>query len=283
MPLLRAIGAPSDLDQLSEAAMFRDPKFVVARAKIDITKKIVDRVNLDLQQPKPITVYIHYERITRICTFCGYMFHNVNDCPRRNQLILQQPTSSDEHQEIPYAIYGSWMTNDKHIPESPELLQQMQPSNQMIQRFVQFFSQLTVQENSSSEKPEMGTAAQPLQQCSLSLLPHAGKQFPPLLPQPSPVQRSGAVTMQRSGDINAQSGQPLLAATDNAPSMNFLTSSAQQKSGSQHPAPAPPTVPLALHGDHNASSKRPLQSPTSTESLPSGTVEHKASGAAIKL
>ena len=48
-PILRAVGTPSDLDQFSEASMFRDHSFVVARAKIDVTKKMVDHIKLDLQ------------------------------------------------------------------------------------------------------------------------------------------------------------------------------------------------------------------------------------------
>ena len=74
------MGAPSDLDQLSEAAMFRDSRYVDARAKIDVTKKMVDRVKLDLKNSESVTAYVFYERISRICTFCGLMFHNYTDC-----------------------------------------------------------------------------------------------------------------------------------------------------------------------------------------------------------
>jgi len=52
------VGAPFDLDQLSEAAMFRDSRYVAARAKIDVTKKMVDRVKLDLKNSESVTAYV---------------------------------------------------------------------------------------------------------------------------------------------------------------------------------------------------------------------------------
>ena len=60
------------------------------------------------------------------------MFHNASDCPQRNQLLLQQSSNPDADQEIPYVIYGQWMTNERQIPEISNVIQQQQPANQMI-------------------------------------------------------------------------------------------------------------------------------------------------------
>ncbi|RLN04029.1 hypothetical protein C2845_PM13G10150 [Panicum miliaceum] len=157
--------------------MFRDSRYVAARVKIDVTKKMVDRVKLDLKSYQSVTAYVFYERIPRICTFCGLMFHNYTDCPQRNQLILQQSSDSDNGHLIPHAIYGQWMTNEKLIPEDHEEIQQLQPTNQMIQRFVRYFSKLTVAGSSSLEPtPEMGKESQPPQQLLQSTLVHSNQE-----------------------------------------------------------------------------------------------------------
>jgi hypothetical protein len=79
---------------------------VAARAKIDVTMKVVECINFDLKESKLVTAYVLYERIVRICMFCGFVFHNYTDCPQRNQHIIQQPSSLDDNHTIPKVVYG---------------------------------------------------------------------------------------------------------------------------------------------------------------------------------
>ena len=207
---------------------------MAAKAKIDVTKKVVDRINLDLKEYKPVTVYVLYERISRICTFCGFLFHNYTNCPERNQLILRQPSGLDDHETIPKVFYGQWMTNEDHIPDDPEESQQSQPANPMIQRFVQYFSKLSVAGSSSGTGLKPGKTTQPALQLQQSILAHSGQgtQLPPLLSHLPSLQRSKVVTVQygqkdgqQSDAATTPSGQVQVAGVTGTSPPQFLHSS----------------------------------------------------------
>jgi len=277
-PLLRAVGAPSDLDQLSEAAMFRDSRYVAARAKIDVTKKMVDRVKLDLKNSESVTAYVFYERISRICTFYGLMFHNYTDCTQRNQLILQQSSDSENDHLIPHAIYGQWMTNEKLIPENHEEIKQLQPTNQMIQRFVQYFSKLTVAGSSLEPTLEMGKKSQPPQQLLQSMPVHSSQETS-LLRYGDATAQSGQRHGQRSGQRDGQS--PNLQQLSKPQQQQVVPSSAAQikltaQTVPQHVLQEKASPALTdPQGDQGTRSKRHFQPSPSTGSPLVGTIEPK--------
>lgn len=59
------------------------------RVKIDVTKPVQAIVWLNIDNREPLKVFVHYERIHRICTFCGLMFHNTQACPIKQRIIIQ--------------------------------------------------------------------------------------------------------------------------------------------------------------------------------------------------
>lgn len=88
LTILHQIGQPSDLDEQLELHIQCDETYAQFRAKLNVNRQAVDRVIARMTPTDICTVYIHYERISRICTYCGYFFHNNTDCPARMARIM---------------------------------------------------------------------------------------------------------------------------------------------------------------------------------------------------
>ena len=55
-------------------------------------------------------VWLYYEKIRRICTYCAGYFHNAEQCPSRSERIL---TTGDDQG---FGLHGAWMTQWSRIP-----------------------------------------------------------------------------------------------------------------------------------------------------------------------
>ncbi|CAN6319596.1 unnamed protein product [Urochloa humidicola] len=99
--ILHEIGVPSYAQPMNEFMLFRDQESISARAKINVKAKAIDRVQFPLEDGSQITVYIHYEKINRICSYWAGFFCNVDDCPTRIALIHQQHQHSQEQARAP--------------------------------------------------------------------------------------------------------------------------------------------------------------------------------------
>jgi hypothetical protein len=73
-----------DLEQLTPSSIYREDMFVAARAKINITNLAKDRLFVPISDKRSIIVFIHYEKVQRICTFCAGFFHNTDECSYSN-------------------------------------------------------------------------------------------------------------------------------------------------------------------------------------------------------
>lgn len=111
--ILRQIGQPSDLEEQIEFNIHRDEFYALARARLNVNRPAIDKVFAPLGQGRRIIVFIHYERMNKICTFCGGFFHNNTDCLQRTTYILNNPDEANGMREDPY---GRWMTRLKSIP-----------------------------------------------------------------------------------------------------------------------------------------------------------------------
>jgi len=112
--ILSKVAAPSDYDQITSGALNRDPLFIPIRAKIDITKKAVDRLKLATSTDASINIFIHYEKIPKSVPFTAGFFHNVTSCLAREQKLLSASKSNSS--EIAFIVYGPWMTQISEIP-----------------------------------------------------------------------------------------------------------------------------------------------------------------------
>ena len=106
--ILHRIGLPSDLDEQLELHIQRDECYAQVRAKLRVHLPAVDRMTVQVTPTMERTVYFHYERISRICTFCGYYFHNNTDCPPRIARIMNGENVVDP--------LGRWMTRLSYMP-----------------------------------------------------------------------------------------------------------------------------------------------------------------------
>jgi hypothetical protein len=111
--IINLIGHPSDWHRLNPRIFTADPYFVAVKVKLDATKPVIDKIFY----PVPpvgnlgsIVIWVHYEKIKRICTFCAKLFHNAEHCPDRIQRILAAG------EDINFDQYGLWMTQLHRIP-----------------------------------------------------------------------------------------------------------------------------------------------------------------------
>jgi len=99
-----------------------------------------DRVKLKLGDSMFFTVYVHYEKINKICTFCAGFFHHVKDCPKRHSRLMQQPAFRPQ-EPLPFDVYGCWMTRISDIPMEAVKMHTVQQACPLLRKFQQHFSQ----------------------------------------------------------------------------------------------------------------------------------------------
>jgi hypothetical protein len=111
--IIQMIGYPSDWHKLNPRYFDSDLHYVSVKVKIDATKPAVDKIFYSVPQTGSlgmIIIWVHYEKIKRICTYCANLFHNAEQCPDRAQSILV----AGEDQG--FDRFGIWMTQANRIP-----------------------------------------------------------------------------------------------------------------------------------------------------------------------
>jgi hypothetical protein len=84
--IIQMIGHPSDWHRLNPRYFDSDLHYVSTKVKIDATKLAVDKIFYSVPQFGSlgmIIIWVHYEKIKRICTYCAKLFHNAEQCPDR--------------------------------------------------------------------------------------------------------------------------------------------------------------------------------------------------------
>jgi hypothetical protein len=67
-------------------------------ARIRVCAPVIDRIKLKYSATESGITYLHYEKIGRICLFCGVMFHTSGNCHLRQQIIIDK-IQSGKHAE----------------------------------------------------------------------------------------------------------------------------------------------------------------------------------------
>jgi hypothetical protein len=97
------------LEELIASTLPREEYFVVARAKLNVTKLATDKVFLPVTATKSIIVFVHYEKVQQICTNCASFFHNAKDCTlRTTKVMTEAPTNYTA--TLSFGHHGRWMT-----------------------------------------------------------------------------------------------------------------------------------------------------------------------------
>ncbi|KQK06020.1 hypothetical protein BRADI_2g23912v3 [Brachypodium distachyon] len=127
--ILKKVGEPSDLHPLTESMLFAKGTYIYGIAKMNVHKPVKDRVKLTVSESTNITAYIHYEKIGRICTFCGIMFHTFLHCRKRIDLFMERIANKQSSADLPFERYGKWMTIVEEIPKETKLEYEVQDRN----------------------------------------------------------------------------------------------------------------------------------------------------------
>ena len=87
-----------------------DPFYVPVRIKLDVSKPAKDKIFHSVPNMGNMIIWLHYEKVKRICTYCARYFHNAEHCPERIRRIMVAGGSQG------FDRYGNWMAQWSRIP-----------------------------------------------------------------------------------------------------------------------------------------------------------------------
>lgn len=96
-------------------------RFIKQKISFKLDEALKDTLPTDHPTLGLFKVYCHYEKVARICTFCGRLGHEIGACNDRIRLtmLLQRPDQAGKYDaaQLLKPKYGSWMTNSGCIPK----------------------------------------------------------------------------------------------------------------------------------------------------------------------
>jgi hypothetical protein len=135
--ILNLIGAQSEFHELRQVMIEARPDYIWGIARLRVCAPVFDRIKLKYSSAESGIIYLHYEKIGRICLFCGMMFHTIGNCYLRQQIITKklQMGKLEEAQGVPFQRFGSWIIDPAEVPKnyavsSPNQLLQIRDSQQ---------------------------------------------------------------------------------------------------------------------------------------------------------
>lgn len=131
------IGQISKAEPIDEDSLHKNDKFVSVRIRLDVNKPLPDHVILEQPGKSDLKAYLHYERIPRICTFCGLLFHNVQVCPQRQKIVIQFLDATEENLK---ENLGKWITQLNYLPPAAFVDIEKSNRNSIVDKFRQHFS-----------------------------------------------------------------------------------------------------------------------------------------------
>lgn len=120
-------------------AAFNGKQFLRVKMLIPLTVPVKDRINYTNPTIGDSVVHVVFERIGRICCFCGIIGHQITTCADRARLakIRTRPENANrpEMRNIMKPTRGPWITDQTLIPTSspkpgPNTQTEQQPHNQ---------------------------------------------------------------------------------------------------------------------------------------------------------
>lgn len=114
--ILNQVGAVSEFHILQESNLFAKQDYIWGTARLSVNTPVKDRAIVAYADNTTGLAYLNYEKIKRICLFCGIMFHNVQNCSIRNSLISERYKNRQSGFDIPAQRFGHWVVDEKFIP-----------------------------------------------------------------------------------------------------------------------------------------------------------------------
>uniref|UniRef100_A0ACD5YZW0 Uncharacterized protein n=1 Tax=Avena sativa TaxID=4498 RepID=A0ACD5YZW0_AVESA len=99
--ILNQVGTTSEYHILQDNNLFARQDYIWGIAKMKVESSVKDRVIVNYSVNSTGIAYLHYEKIRRICLFCGVMFHIAHNCTLRNNLITERSKSNQTELHIP--------------------------------------------------------------------------------------------------------------------------------------------------------------------------------------
>uniref|UniRef100_A0ACD5VFF0 Uncharacterized protein n=1 Tax=Avena sativa TaxID=4498 RepID=A0ACD5VFF0_AVESA len=99
--ILNKVGTVSEFHILQENNLYARQDYICGAAKMKVNCPVKDRETVTYSDNTTGLAYLHYEKIGRMCLFCGVMFHNAHNCNLRNNLIAERAKSKQPELHIP--------------------------------------------------------------------------------------------------------------------------------------------------------------------------------------
>ena len=114
--ILQSVGQISEFHPINQSMIFARENYIWGTIKAQVSKAVRERVWVSFAKDSAGWAYLFYEKIGRICTFCGVMFHSVQHCKIRNSVLISRNRLQVSLEEISPNRFGQWMTNAELIP-----------------------------------------------------------------------------------------------------------------------------------------------------------------------
>ena len=114
--ILNQIGAVSEYHILQQNMLFAKQDYIWGTAKMRVDQPVKDRIQVIYPDNNSGLTYLHYEKIKRICLFCGIMFHNAQHCPLRTNILRERSKKGLSVHEVPAQRYGQWVIEEDLVP-----------------------------------------------------------------------------------------------------------------------------------------------------------------------
>lgn len=115
--LTRKIGSPISP---SVQGLVNGRRFIKQRVLVNLEKPLKDFLSMDHPVMGRVKVHCYYEKVARICTYCGRLGHELSTCCDRARvsMLVQNPNQQGKYdvERLLSPKFGSWMTNAGSIP-----------------------------------------------------------------------------------------------------------------------------------------------------------------------
>lgn len=95
-------------------------RFVKLKVHMPLSQPLKDWVKVDHPTLGEVLVHYSYEKVTRVCTFCGFLGHELQGCNERQRVadIMRKPENKGrfEGMDLLAHKFGQWMTDPYFIP-----------------------------------------------------------------------------------------------------------------------------------------------------------------------
>jgi hypothetical protein len=110
------VGIQSDLHQPRTSMINTHAEYIWGVVRHTICTPVLDRIKLVLSPQEQYIAYLHYEKIGRICLFCGVMFHTIDQCYLRKSIVSERIRHNHNPMQVPFQRYGAWIIDESQIP-----------------------------------------------------------------------------------------------------------------------------------------------------------------------